>query len=523
MNSSFKKYASEQYVDEQLGKIHLDWESIQNKPFYEDRSNLVERMTLDSSGWQSSGPIHIYTQYISNDDMIFQPGDQCTVNIDGKDYFGTLTLMTDEKSFVIGDLEKFEAQDLYNIDFLFGFGEATYNRHQMICIFNCGSEIAPNQTIVYSGIPNLKQLDEKFIPETPIDWNRLTNVPYVTNKVICEWEQNKIYDTQVPLGDTGNVTYNFTHLSKISSDSFTLNDLNNKKLRVHILMNQTIVVDETMTIDITQTDNFKILNESCADLEFLIVVFADSYTHPNYNTTLTKGVWVPQDDGLDENYIVKEVQLLDDSEIQIKKEFINTQWDNIQNKPFADGSTEYVYDINNTYNEVINFQDFEVYTKISNNTPTKETFYNQIFSIDYLENDELHHREITLTADNIGELVENTVFGTDGLMIVREPWVTDEELYGEQVVFSPGVWAINVMNGDMFVQHSEVTSIDGNKCILEHYIPDTIARKADLNNIDLSNFYSKSEIDNMEFITVDDIDNICGTTIVNAVGTDVKF
>ena len=110
---------------------------------------------------------------------------------------------------------------------------------------------------------------------------------------------------------------------------------------------------------------------------------------------------------------------------------IHLNWESIQNKPFADGSTEYVYDINNTYNEVINFQDFEVYTKISNNTPTKETFYNQIFSIDYLENDELHHREITLTADNIGELVENTVFGTDGLMIVREPWVTDEELYGE--------------------------------------------------------------------------------------------
>lgn len=32
----------------------------------------------------------------------------------------------------------------------------------------------------------------------------------------------------------------------------------------------------------------------------------------------------------------------------------------------------------------------------------------------------------------------------------------------------------------------------------------------DLTDIDLSNFYSKSEIDNMEFITVDDIDTICG-------------
>lgn len=38
-------------------------------------------------------------------------------------------------------------------------------------------------------------------------------------------------------------------------------------------------------------------------------------------------------------------------------------------------------------------------------------------------------------------------------------------------------------------------------------------------------YYSKTEIDNMEFITVDDIDSICGTVIqiVNANDSEVTF
>lgn len=59
----------------------------------------------------------------------------------------------------------------------------------------------------------------------------------------------------------------------------------------------------------------------------------------------------------------------------------------------------------------------------------------------------------------------------------------------------------------------------------EHFIPETIARKeyvdTQINNIDLSNYYTKSEIDNLELITVDDIDTICGGTIRYA--GDVMF
>lgn len=39
----------------------------------------------------------------------------------------------------------------------------------------------------------------------------------------------------------------------------------------------------------------------------------------------------------------------------------------------------------------------------------------------------------------------------------------------------------------------------------------------------LNNYYTKAEIDNMEFITVDDIDAICGTTISFISLTDGGF
>ena len=57
----------------------------------------------------------------------------------------------------------------------------------------------------------------------------------------------------------------------------------------------------------------------------------------------------------------------------------------------------------------------------------------------------------------------------------------------------------------------------------EKFIPDTIARqdyvdstfakKSDVQDVDLSNYYTKSEIDNMELISTSDIDTICSATI----------
>lgn len=55
----------------------------------------------------------------------------------------------------------------------------------------------------------------------------------------------------------------------------------------------------------------------------------------------------------------------------------------------------------------------------------------------------------------------------------------------------------------------------------EGFIPDTIARKSDIGDIDLTNYYTKTEIDNLELITVEDIDTICGATIQLA--SEVEF
>ena len=45
------------------------------------------------------------------------------------------------------------------------------------------------------------------------------------------------------------------------------------------------------------------------------------------------------------------------------------------------------------------------------------------------------------------------------------------------------------------------------------YVDSTFAKKSDVKDVDLSNYYNKTEIDNMELITVDDIDAICGGSI----------
>ena len=45
------------------------------------------------------------------------------------------------------------------------------------------------------------------------------------------------------------------------------------------------------------------------------------------------------------------------------------------------------------------------------------------------------------------------------------------------------------------------------------YVDSTFARKEDVQDVDLSNYYNKTEIDNLELITVDDIDTICSATI----------
>lgn len=83
------------------------------------------------------------------------------------------------------------------------------------------------------------------------------------------------------------------------------------------------------------------------------------------------------------------------------------------------------------------------------------------------------------------------------------------------------------------VQVSTISKVITVKQLDEKYIPDTIARKeyvdstfarkSDVQDVDLSNYYTKEEIDNLELITVDDIDTICGASIQIASAKGVVF
>lgn len=55
------------------------------------------------------------------------------------------------------------------------------------------------------------------------------------------------------------------------------------------------------------------------------------------------------------------------------------------------------------------------------------------------------------------------------------------------------------------------------------YTDTEVAKKADSSHTHNDTYYTKSEVDDMELITVDDIDAICGTTILVATASEVTF
>lgn len=54
------------------------------------------------------------------------------------------------------------------------------------------------------------------------------------------------------------------------------------------------------------------------------------------------------------------------------------------------------------------------------------------------------------------------------------------------------------------------------------YVDTTFAKKSDVQDVNLSNYYTKTEIDNMEFITVNDIDVICGVSVSQMISFTVE-
>lgn len=58
---------------------------------------------------------------------------------------------------------------------------------------------------------------------------------------------------------------------------------------------------------------------------------------------------------------------------------------------------------------------------------------------------------------------------------------------------------------------------------IKEYVDNAVDSKADTDHNHDEKYYLKTEIDNMEFITTDDIDSICGTTIQIATASEVKF
>lgn len=69
---------------------------------------------------------------------------------------------------------------------------------------------------------------------------------------------------------------------------------------------------------------------------------------------------------------------------------------------------------------------------------------------------------------------------------------------------------------------SGLSSLVGDKSVSTQ-ISEAIANKSDIGHAHDDKYYTKTEINNMEFITVDDIDTLCGATIQVASASEVTF
>ena len=131
-----------------------------------------------------------------------------------------------------------------------------------------------------------------------------------------------------------------------------------------------------------------------------------------------------------------------------------------------------------------------------------------------------------------GAFYENLVCDEEHLG--TDNFITGGDEYPFSIFYYEGEFRISSnIGGDHTVKIYTVSKTATIKQLDEKYIPDTIARKeyvdtnfalkSEIGDVDLSNYYTKEEVDNMEFITVDDIDTICGTNIQIASVKGVVF
>ena len=286
-----------------------------------------------------------------------------------------------------------------------------------------------------------------------------------------------------------------------------------------------VVRDETFT-----DGNGVTLTKGIYFCKFTNLITGDSYGMSNftsrlYSNTLTIGDFELKQ--IDEEFIpdtiarMSDIQSIDLTPYETKEnaqfkyeelnELVNIQADWNQNDETA---INYIhnrthYELaeqtnNNIFNETLTFE--------TDNTGTAghHLYYGSAATSITFEADKLYN--IVIDGQDFGNIVCNKNL----TLTIGE---TGQDVY----------WTFSVSSGNLYVDtydtaashHIQIGAVEETITVHqldEKYIPDTIARKTDLENVqvDLSNYYTKDEIDNMELITIAEIDAICGNSVMMA-------
>ena len=163
-------------------------------------------------------------------------------------------------------------------------------------------------------------------------------------------------------------------------------------------------------------------------------------------------------------------------------------WNDLTDKPFG-GGVLYEWKESTVYTETVTTPDgapFEMFEKISTDVPGYEFLIGKTCSVEYEDDTGVAYATKYITADEIAiDTIADGYYMLECLRPSEYVSVTLLFCMSDSVNFmgltlSKGVWAMGGINKSAFGVAPLVITITDVSCIDEKYIPDTIARTADV-------------------------------------------
>ena len=479
MSNSFKRYASEQYVDEQLSKIHLDWESIQNKPFeaeqvfyewdddleyesvYSTQENAYfEKISEDTPALNSLIGKYLYLKAtIANDNI----NDKVLINTNlitaGTEETPTFTIyyyfIVVKDSLTIQDITLSKGIWIMNSQ---EEGDNTVDLHKI--------------QILNPSVP----IDESVLPTTAqSDWNEndSTKFSYIKNKPFGV--DRSSFEELLDMSSTTWQNASGVYSTRFRGSAFPL----------IVGDNGIVVVDGTMYSGVVEDlshiqsgclgfgDTAELAAQDINQINFLcyavgtkIIVMVRTNTMP---TECKLGTGTEIIKKIDEKY-------LPDS--------FKPTWDNIQDNPLLVPAILYEWDDNIVYEETAPIPDNFAgtnFAKISDNPILSSEIIGTTLTVTGEQDGTLNSQSIPITEDFIYLDSESGYAVSEILFVVLADSYTFEN--GDiSFTLSKGVWVGNDYTEDdgIYIKSLKVTGNTYDTLIDEKYISSTIARVDDI-------------------------------------------